>query len=1216
MLRRPLLLIAIAAIAAIIGLTAWLTRSESGLQTAIRLVEYTTGGQLSIEQAKGRVFGRLDLVRLRWQSTNVQIDATQIQFDWSPSALLYGTLHIAELNIATLHISSRPSSTPTPVPTDLLLPLAVNAEKIAISQLTVGDSFAATDLAGRFASDGRQHLLENFRARTADVAVTGRATLDGRAPLPLAGSAEMSGLLDERPLALALTANGPLERIALAAVATQGVVGTAEVALTPFADAAFASARLLLEDIDPATWQAGAPQARLSITADVVPQGAGVIGSFGLTNHRPGPLDRQRLPLATLAGTVEWQGSSAKFATLYATLPGNSELDGSGEWRDGALILALTASRLDAAQLVSTLRSTRLNGPISSLLGADRQQLKLDLKDATFALLADASHADNRIDLPQLQLSAGNARLSAKAELDLKTPRAFTAEGELQRFDPSRFAKVPAAQINASFKAGGRLDPRAVVDASFTLKDSRVANQPLNGQGKLSIDWPRIPGIDIQLVSGTNHLIAKGAFGQPGDTVVVDLDAQQLAAYGLDGGITGRFDLTGSAQQPKIAGQLTAAKIGKPGVARLTGLSLKADGGGEASSPITLDFAIAAVDTPDQPGLLRNIRLRGAGTNQAHSLTASADVAGKNLLSLSADGGLSADFSQWQGRLLDVKMNSADTSRNFRLAVPAPIQLAGAGWRIGPAQFIGDPLDWQATLQASADARQLHATLSARGSRIGLVDGELNAAMLGAWSLNQQARWQGRLKTDIADLGWLAELIGDGWQSEGRLNGELILAGTPAVPLASGRFRGEKLALRLPEQNLNLARGELDVDLRDNLLHINRLGFDSLLQPMPRAIRLDSRDDLSALTAKPGRLEITGEIRVDRSNAGENAFLDFKLDRLGAFQLPDQWVIVSGNGRLSLKDSTLGAVGKLAVDAGYWQLAPSGAPRLSDDVVVRRPGREKPAASLRPKLDLNVSTDLGRNFLFNGAGLSSRLTGDIRITAAGRDLPRASGTIRARSGRFEAYGQKLEIERGILSFNGLLDNPGLDVRAVRKGLSVEPGVQISGSAQRPVIKLISDPELPDAEKLAWLVLGHGPEQMGAGDATLLFSAAGGLLGNDSGNVVQQLKNRLGFDEFGLRQGNIGDTGGRQPVSRVAGGNSISTAGTTGQQILSVGKRLTSNALVSYEQTLGRAEGIVKLTINLTRQIAVIGRAGSDNALDVFYTLTFGRAEEKSVVQKD
>jgi translocation and assembly module TamB len=179
------------------------------------------------------------------------------------------------------------------------------------------------------------------------------------------------------------------------------------------------------------------------------------------------------------------------------------------------------------------------------------------------------------------------------------------------------------------------------------------------------------------------------------------------------------------------------------------------------------------------------------------------------------------------------------------------------------------------------------------------------------------------------------------------------------------------------------------------------------------------------------------------------------------------------------------------------------------------------------------------------------------------------------------------------------------VRAVRKGLAVEPGVRISGTAQKPVIKLVSDPELPDAEKLAWLVLGHGPEQMGAGDATTLLSAASGLLGNDSGNVIQQVKKTFGFDELGVRQGRLGDSGGRQQVSRVAGG-SVDTTGSTGQQIFTVGKRLSSNALLSYEQTLGRAEGIVKLTVNLTRQIAVIGRAGSDNALDIFYTLTFGR----------
>ncbi|MBL8428279.1 MAG: translocation/assembly module TamB domain-containing protein [Dechloromonas sp.] len=1215
-MRRQITVIALAASTALIGGFAWLTASESGLPSAVSLIETVSGGQLRIEHASGRLLGKLEIGQLRWHGADLQVEANEVQLDWSPASLLSGTLDITGLTAASLHIATTPSSAPTPPPNDLQLPLAVDAKKLAISTLHVDDSFTATDLAARFSSDGRRHQLDDLKVSTGGIAIVGHAIVDGLAPLPLEASAQVSGQLDDRPLALSLTARGPLDRVAVSAVATQGVTGTAEMLLTPFAEAAFASARVLLENIDPATWQPGAPQARLSITADVVPLDNGIIGSFGLTNHQPGTLDRQRLPLATLAGTLEWQGSTAKFAALHATLPGSSELSGSGEWLGDELKLALTASRLDAAQIVSMLRSTRLNGPISALVGADRQQIQFDLKDATFALLAEASRSGDRIDLPHLRLSAGDARVSAKGELALKAPRTFSAEGQLQRFDPSRFAKVPAALINASFKADGRLDPRAVVDASFTLKDSRVANQPLTGQGTLAIDWPRIPRADVQLLAGANRLSAKGAFGQPGDTLNLDIDAPQLAPYGLDGGLSGRIDLTGSVQNPRLAGQLNAARLGKPGVARLNGLSLKADVGGETSSPLTLDIAIAAIDTPDQAGLLRNVRLHGDGSNQAHTLTASAELAGNNQLSLAADGGVSADFNHWQGRLLDAKLTSPDTSRNVRLAAPTPLNLAGAGWSIGPAKLMGDPLDWQATLQAAADAKQLRATLNAKGNRIGTVDGDLSATMLDAWTLDRKARWQGRLSTEITSLGWLAELIGEGWQSEGRLSGDVQLAGTPAAPLSSGRFRGDNLAFRLPAQNLNLVRGELDVDLRDNLLHINRLGFDSLLQPMPRAIRLQTRDDLSALTKQPGRLEISGEIKVDRGMQSENLFLDIKLDRLGAFQLPDQWVAVSGNGRLSLKDGTLGASGKLAVDAGYWQLAPGGTPRLSDDVVVKRAGSGKSTATQRPKLDIDITAALGDHFLFNGAGLSSRLVGDLRITAQGRDLPRANGTIHARDGRFDAYGQKLDIERGILSFTGLLDNPSLDVRAVRKGLAVEPGVQIGGTAQKPAVRLISDPDLPEAEKLAWLVLGHGPEQMSAGDAALLVSAAGGLLGNESGNVVQQLKRTFGFDEFGLRQGNIGDTGGRQPSSRVAGGNSIDTAGTTGQQILSVGKRLSSNALLTYEQTLGRAEGIVKLTVNLSRQIAVIGRAGSDNALDVFYTLSFGRKEEKPRPMKD
>ena len=73
-------------------------------------------------------------------------------------------------------------------------------------------------------------------------------------------------------------------------------------------------------------------------------------------------------------------------------------------------------------------------------------------------------------------------------------------------------------------------------------------------------------------------------------------------------------------------------------------------------------------------------------------------------------------------------------------------------------------------------------------------------------------------------------------------------------------------------------------------------------------------------------------MRVDRDS--EDASLEVRLDRVGAYQLPDRWLTVSGDGRLAWHADTLTVRGKMAADAAYWRLAPMGAPRLSDDVVV------------------------------------------------------------------------------------------------------------------------------------------------------------------------------------------------------------------------------------------------------------------------------------------
>lgn len=1207
---RRLLALPLLAAATLLGGATWLATSGSGLHRALDLARRASGGQLQIEQASGRLIGPLSIATLRWQGADLQLDASGIRLDWSPAALLHGELRIAELAIDTLAIAKPPSPEPAVLPADLQLPLALDVDRLSLGQLTLNGQPLASDIAARLSSDGRQHRISDLHLQAADVALSGQASLDGQPPFPLSATLDLKGQLDQRPLALAATAQGQLDRIGLAAIARQGIAGQASATLTPFAAAPFASARLQIDHLDPAGWLAGAPQAELSLVADIVPLDDGIAGSFGLTNQQPGPLDHQRLPLGTLAGTLTWQGDTLSLATLHAALPGGGKLAGQGSYRAGSLDLDLQASRLDARQLVSALHPTRLAGPLAATLAGERQSLRLDLRDATFSLLAEAEHAGQKLQVPRLRLAAGEARLEAKCELDLGAQRTFSAEGELQGFDPSRFARLPAGRLNARLTASGRLAPQPVVDAAFTLQDSQLAGQALSGQGQLNIAWPRIPKADIELAAGGNRLSIQGAFGLPGDRIRFAIDAPRLAALGLEGDLHGQGEVAGAAQQPQISATLRAERLGWPGRGWLNGLALDAELGSTTASPLRLDLAVASLDLPDQPGLLRAIHLQGEGSNQAHRLSARAEIANRDQLALRFEGGWSATTATWSGQLGEARLSSPEPARNARLLAPAPLILAATHWQAGPLRLAGDPLDWRATLQAAADTKRLDASLTAQGSRIGQVEGSLRATLAGAWSPARDAPWQGRLRADIDDLGWLAELIGEEWQSAGRLNGDLQLAGTPNRPLRSGRLRGEQLALRLPAQGLNLARGELDIDLRDNLLHINRFGFDSLLQPLPRPLRQEARGDLSDLAKTPGRLDVSGELRLGGQSGAESGWLDVRLDRLGAFQLPDQWVAVSGNGRLSWQDGTLGTQAKLAVDAGYWQLAKAGTPRLSDDVVVRRPGNAPPAATLRPKVELDIATELGSNFLFNGAGLSSRLTGEVRITAQGRDLPRASGTIRTRGGRFEAYGQRLDIERGVLSFNGLLDNPGLDVRALRKGLAVEPGVQIGGSAQKPTVKLVSDPELPDAEKLAWLVLGHGSEQMGAGDATTLLSAASGLLGNDSGNVVQQIKKTFGFDELGVRQGRLGDSGGRQQVSRVAGG-SVDTTGSTGQQIFSVGKRLSSNALLSYEQTLGRAEGVVKLTVNLTRQIAVIGRAGSDNALDVFYTLTFGRPPQAS-----
>jgi translocation and assembly module TamB len=195
-----------------------------------------------------------------------------------------------------------------------------------------------------------------------------------------------------------------------------------------------------------------------------------------------------------------------------------------------------------------------------------------------------------------------------------------------------------------------------------------------------------------------------------------------------------------------------------------------------------------------------------------------------------------------------------------------------------------------------------------------------------------------------------------------------------------------------------------------------------------------------------------------------------------------------------------------------------------------------------------------------------------------------------------------------VNFQGPPENPGLDILALRTGLPPEAGeigVSITRTAANPLIRLHSDPPLPDVQALSWLVLGRPAEQSGADNVALARAAIGLLAGGGEG-LPTTLARQLGIDEISLRVGSVGEGSSLLPRSGVAGslrGDRVG-GGTTYGEIVTIGKRLNEALTVSYEQALAGAAGVVRVSYQLTRRLSLIARAGTENALDLVYSIAF------------
>ena len=306
--------------------------------------------------------------------------------------------------------------------------------------------------------------------------------------------------------------------------------------------------------------------------------------------------------------------------------------------------------------------------------------------------------------------------------------------------------------------------------------------------------------------------------------------------------------------------------------------------------------------------------------------------------------------------------------------------------------------------------------------------------------------------------------------------------------------------------------------------------------------------------------------------------MDWSAERLTLMNRPDRRLTITGRGTAALDNGKLSLAGELRADSGNIEMQANQLPALGDDVVVlgRKPEtRDKPA--LRTAA-LDVAFDFGDNFRIAGRGLDSFVAGRIRVQTIGTGELVAKGEVRSVRGAYVAFGQRLELEQGRLIFNGPLENPVLDIRAVRKKQAVEAGVQVSGTVRSPFVRVISDPPLPENEALSWLVLGQGPRDASGSEIALLSMATAALL--DQGKSPGGVAKTFGVDSVGMR------------------------SDTTAGRFVTVGKRIADDVYVVFEQGVGTTAYILKLEYNLTRRWLLKAETGTASALGVVFRWTF------------
>lgn len=259
---------------------------------------------------------------------------------------------------------------------------------------------------------------------------------------------------------------------------------------------------------------------------------------------------------------------------------------------------------------------------------------------------------------------------------------------------------------------------------------------------------------------------------------------------------------------------------------------------------------------------------------------------------------------------------------------------------------------------------------------------------------------------------------------------------------------------------------------------------------------------------------------------------------------------------------------------------PEDAVRVSADEIML----ETKAAAPRSAWQLNtdVRLVLGDQVKFAAFGLKTRLQGELRVRQQ-NNQPTIHGQVNLHDGVFRAYGQDLQLTKGRLTFNGLPQQPLLSIEAIRNKEKTEDnvvaGIRVNGTADDPSVEVFSKPSKPQANALAYLLLGRdiGTSQ---GDGAMTT----GLIG-------------LGIASSGKLVGKLGEAFGVSDLM-------LDTAGSGDSSKVTVSGYLSPKLQVKYGVGIFNQLGEFTVRYRIVKQLYLEAVRGLDNSIDVLYKVEF------------